>query len=58
MERVELGGFIVAEVGSDSISQLWRRGGFPRSFLAATEASSMAWRREFVMTLLERDLPQ
>lgn len=58
MERVELGGFTIAEVGTESIAQLWRRGGFPRSFLAESGVESFAWRREFVQTLLERDLPQ
>ena len=37
---------------------LWRRGGLPRSLLAETEADSIAWRREYVRTLLERDFPQ
>ncbi|MCS6911421.1 MAG: DUF4143 domain-containing protein, partial [Anaerolineales bacterium] len=36
----------------------WRRGGFPRSFIAATEAESFEWRKDFVRTFLERDLPQ
>ncbi len=32
--------------------------GFPRSFLARSEAASREWRREFVRTYLERDVPQ
>jgi predicted AAA+ superfamily ATPase len=36
----------------------WRRGGFPRSFLAASDAASGEWREEFIRTFLERDLPQ
>jgi hypothetical protein len=36
----------------------WRRGGFPRSYLAATDGSSLEWREEFIGTFLERDLPQ
>ncbi|MCA9737070.1 MAG: DUF4143 domain-containing protein, partial [Gemmatimonadetes bacterium] len=36
----------------------WIRGGFPRSFLADSEAHSVRWRREFVRTFTERDLPQ
>jgi hypothetical protein len=31
--------------------------GFPRSFLAATEAEATDWRRAFVRSFLERDLP-
>lgn len=36
----------------------WLRGGFPRSFLAATVADSAEWRRAFVRTFLERDIPE
>lgn len=54
--RVE--GFSLTEVGGCHMQTLWRRGGFPRSFLAADEAESVAWRRDFVRTFLERDLPQ
>jgi predicted AAA+ superfamily ATPase len=32
-------------------------GGFPRSYLARTDGDSMEWRREFVRTFVERDLP-
>ena len=60
-ERVLLGGFTTREtagVTSDAESTLWRRGGLPRSFLAATEEDSVVWRREYIRTLLERDFPQ
>ena len=40
------------------LDRLWLRGGFPRSFLARSDAESVGWRREFVRTFLERDLPQ
>jgi predicted AAA+ superfamily ATPase len=35
-----------------------RLGGFPRSFLARTDSDSMEWRRGFIRTFVERDLPQ
>lgn len=35
----------------------WRRGGFPGSLLADSEAASLAWREQFASTFLERDLP-
>lgn len=35
----------------------WRRGGFPGSLLAASEAASLLWREQFVATFLERDVP-
>ncbi len=44
------------EVGEKKTGALWRRGGFPRSFLARTENDSVRWRDEFVRTFLERDL--
>jgi hypothetical protein len=37
---------------------LWLRGGFPPSLLAATDAQSLRWRRDFIRTYLERDIPQ
>lgn len=58
MERIEMGGFTLAEVGPQAMDSLWRRGAFPRAWLARTERDSLAWRKEFVGTLLERDLPQ
>lgn len=36
----------------------WWRGGYPNSFLAPDDESSCAWRRAFVETFLERDIPQ
>ena len=58
IEYIELGGLQVAEVGPARMSRLWVRGGFPRSFLAATDADSAAWRKAFVRTFVERDVPQ
>lgn len=46
------------EVGAHQLDRLWRRGGFPRSFTARTEAESATWRRQFISTFLERDLPE
>ena len=53
----ELGGFDLDEVGVAEHERLWLRGGFPRSFLAGTDSGSSEWRRGFVRTFLERDLP-
>jgi uncharacterized protein len=54
----ELPGFSVDEVGLGRHNELWLRGGFPRSFLAQSNALSLRWRRDFISTYLERDLPQ
>lgn len=58
VEFVELSGFDLSETGPASVNKLWVRGGFPRSFLARSNADSMAWREGFVRTFLERDIPQ
>ena len=53
----ELGPFDALEVEPGSLDALWVRGGFPQSFLAANDDVSMEWRREFIRTYLERDIP-
>jgi predicted AAA+ superfamily ATPase len=58
VEFVELSGFDLAETGPGHLDTLWLRGGFPRSFLAASDRDSVAWREGFVRTCLERDIPQ
>lgn len=58
VEIVHMGGFGLAEVTLRSMPRHWLRGGFPLSFLARTETDSLAWRKNFVQTFLERDLPQ
>jgi len=55
---LELGPFDALEVDPAAIETLWVRGGFPRSFLAESDDLSMAWRRDFVRTYLQRDIPQ
>lgn len=54
---IELTPFSSKEVGEKSIDKLWLRGGFPRSFLAPSGNISAAWRREYISTFLERDIP-
>jgi len=58
VERIGIGGFTLSEVGAAHRDALWLRGGFPRSFLSATDADSGSWRDQFIQTLLERDMPQ
>jgi uncharacterized protein len=53
----ELPGFDLAETGTASLDALWERGGFPRAFLASSDTTSSRWRREFISTYLERDIP-
>lgn len=58
MEWIEIGGFTLAELGADAGAKLWCQGSFPRAYLASSERASMAWRRQFIQSLLERDFPQ
>lgn len=58
IEFVDMAGFDLAELPPHDRDRLWLRGGFPRSFLAASEADSLAWREGFIRTFLERDIPQ
>jgi predicted AAA+ superfamily ATPase len=53
----ELDGFNLGEVAPKKAEQLWLRGGFPKSFLAASDAQSLRWRQEFLDTFLARDIP-
>jgi len=55
---LELGGFGLDDVGEGALDRLWLRGGFPRAFLARSNRESHEWRRDFVKTFVERDLPQ
>lgn len=43
---------------TDSVERLWLRGGFPGSFLAASDVESNRWRQAFIRSYLERDIPQ
>ncbi len=55
--HVEVEGFALDEIARSRSDRLWLRGGFPRSFLANSERASATWRREFLRTFLERDVP-
>lgn len=58
LEIIRMAGFSLADVGAENQMRHWLRGGFPPSFLAASDEDSVAWRRNFIQTFLERDLPQ
>ncbi len=58
IEVIEVGGFGLGETGPEAAETLWLRGGFPRAYLSRTQADCQAWRRQFLLALAERDLPQ
>lgn len=57
---VDMGPFDCLEIepSEDTLTRLWIRGGFPDSYLARTDAVSLALRKDFIRTYLERDVPQ
>ncbi len=54
----QLNGFSLDEIDPQDFKTLWLRGGLPRSYLAASNGESHKWRRAFINTFLERDMPQ
>ncbi|MEZ5576718.1 MAG: AAA family ATPase [Candidatus Competibacteraceae bacterium] len=40
-----------------AVERLWLRGGFPNHYLAADDIESLALRKDFIRTYLERDVP-
>jgi predicted AAA+ superfamily ATPase len=58
LETVRIGGLTLADVGMKEHEKHWLRGGLPLSFLAGSETDSLAWRKNFIQTFLERDIPQ
>ena len=48
----------VAGGAAVEIDRLWLQGGFPPGYLYSDEETSFQWRFDFILTYLERDLPQ
>lgn len=56
---IDIGPFAVSETGysREDINKLWVRGGFPESYLAKDDSESLQWRKDFIRSYLERDIP-
>ena len=56
---VELSPLTAPEIDAQrpALERLWLRGGFPDHYLAADDAESLALRKDFIRTYLERDVP-
>ncbi len=59
---LELSPFSVPELHQNdplgfNLEKLWFRGGFPDSYLAESEAESQDWRKDFISTYVEKDIP-
>ncbi|MBN2658571.1 MAG: ATP-binding protein [Spirochaetales bacterium] len=56
---MEISPFLIPEInGRFSEYDLWLKGGYPRSILQKDPEESMDWRRDYIRTFLERDIPQ
>lgn len=49
--------FIESSTDRDKLNRLWLRGGFPESLLAKDDQNALRWRKDFIKTYLERDIP-
>ena len=49
---------IEVEDGRTARERLWLRGGFPMSYLAPDDGTSLTWRKDFIRTYLERDVAE
>src|SRR5271166_5020916 len=58
LETVPLEGFRLADLGASELDKHWLRGGFPLAYTPRRESDSVNWRRQFLQTFLERDIPQ
>jgi uncharacterized protein len=57
IEVVELHPLTLTEVGAGETERLWLRGGLPPAFTSSADEDSFVWRRQFLQTFLERDVP-
>ena len=55
--HIELTPFSVDEAGKENMKSLWFAGGFPPSYLARSSQAAATWRKAFISTFLERDIP-
>jgi len=53
---IELTPFNLLETQESKL--LWQRGGFPKSYLALSDDISFQWRKNYIMTFLENDIPK
>lgn len=55
--HIELTPFSIDELGVQHLAKLWFAGGYPPSVLSKTDAIGNAWRKAYISTFLERDIP-
>lgn len=52
---IEIGGFSLAEIGTENWERLWQRGGHPPAFLAAGELEAFEWREFMLDQMIGKD---
>ncbi|MCY4038074.1 MAG: ATP-binding protein [Hyphomicrobiales bacterium] len=57
-ELTSLNPFEIEEPVGKPLQRLWMRGGFPDSYAAQSDRKSHKWRKNFIRTYLERDIPE
>jgi uncharacterized protein len=57
LETVFLEGFRLTDLGAKEKGRHWLRGGFPLAYTSRSESDSLIWRRQFLQTFVERDIP-
>lgn len=55
IDYIELAPLSLREI--DNFEALWFRGGFPKSLLAKNSPQSFKWRKSYINSFIERDLP-
>ncbi|MBM3496314.1 MAG: ATP-binding protein, partial [Armatimonadetes bacterium] len=58
IEIVAMSGFSMEEIGAAALPEHWLRGALPPAFLASSDDDGAIWRRSFLQTIVERDVPQ
>ncbi|MCX6904896.1 MAG: ATP-binding protein [Verrucomicrobia bacterium] len=53
---IDVPGLALTEVGVEKVDQLWWRGGYPRAYLAGSDAEARQWQEDLERTVMERDL--
>jgi uncharacterized protein len=58
LSLLNMGGLSLREMSQPDVFALWLRGGFPRAQLARSDAAAFRWLRDYLVLVVERDLPQ
>ena len=57
ISHIELTPLSLKEVGTENLNKIWFSGGYPPAYLAKTKEIGASWRKAYISTFLERDIP-